>query len=166
MDLKDRRKNELEYLKEFKKLVPKRNSMFSRTSNVDLSKLGEIKDKIELFYERGTLIKPMLIDKSNIDVYIEDLNLVKQFPAELSPENLMESHILKQTENPKNTRKILVPSIMENNSNIMSNYDKMVAYYLLMGGDKPVERFSRVEMAMKQYGITPDIRCGYNEIWR
>ena len=27
-------------------------------------------------------------------------------------------------------------------------------------------RFSRVEMSMKQYGVSPDIRYSYNEIWR
>ena len=42
----------------------------------------------------------------------------------------------------------------------------MIAYYLQMGGDSPVERFSKVEMSMKQYGVKPDIRIFYNEIWR
>ena len=165
MDIKTNRKNVLEYLKEFKKAVLKRKSIFSKNSNVDVSKLENIKDKIELFSERGTLISPMSIDRNSINTYIENVNLVKQFPRELRPETIMESEILKQTQNTKSTRRILLPSIRENNSHIMENYDKMVAYYLLMGGDKPVERFSKVEMSMKQYGVSPDIRYIYNEIW-
>lgn len=39
----------------------------------------------------------------------------------------------------------------------MDTYNKMVAYYLLMGEERPVERFSKIEMAMKQYGVKPDI---------
>lgn len=166
MDLKANRKNVLEYLKEFRKLIPKRSSIFSRNSNVDISKLGTITDKIKLFSERGTLISPMSIDKNSIDAYMENLSLVKQFPSELRPDTIMESEIFTQTENAKNTRRILLPSVIENNSHIIDSYNKMVAYYLLMGGDKPVERFSRVEMSMKQYGVTPDIRCSYNEIRR
>lgn len=166
LDIKTNRKNVLEYLKEFKKLIPKRNSIFSRSNNVDTSRLEDIKDKIEIFSERGTLISPMSIDRNSIDTYMENVSLVKQFPSELRLETIMESEIFRQTENARNTRRILLPSVMENNSHIMENYDKMVAYYLLMGGDKPVERFSKVEMSMKQYGVTPDIRYSYNEIWR
>ena len=39
----------------------------------------------------------------------------------------------------------------------MADYDKMIAYYLVMGGDKPIKRFSRLEMSMKEYGIRPDL---------
>ncbi len=166
LDIKTNRKNVLEYLKEFKKLIPKRNSIFSRSNAVDTSRLEDIKDKIEIFSERGTLISPMSIDRNSIDTYMENVSLVKQFQSELRLETIMESEIFRQTENARNTRRILLPSVMENNSHIMENYDKMVAYYLLMGGDKPIERFSRVEMSMKQYGVSPDIRYSYNEIWR
>lgn len=140
--------------------------MFSRSSNVDISRLEDIKDKIELFFERGTLISPMSIDKSSIDAYMENLSLVKQFPSELRPETLMETEIFKHTENAKSTRRILLPSVMESNSHIIDSYNKMIAYYLLAGGEKPVERFSKIEMSMKQYGVSPDIRYSYNEIWR
>jgi len=157
LDLKANRKNILEYLKEFGKSIPKRNSIFSRSSNVDVSKLEKIQDKIELFFKRGILISPMSIDRNSIDIYMENLNLVKQFPNNLRPETIMESEISRQTENAKRTRKILLPSVMENNSQIMESYDKMIAYYMLMGGEKPVERFSRIEMSMKQYGVKPDI---------
>lgn len=166
MDLKTNRKNILEYLKEFRKIIPKRTSIFSRSDKVDTSKLENIRDEIEMFYERGTLCSPMLIDKNNIDAYLEDVSLVKQFPGELSPEKVMESEIFKQTENARSSRIILLPSIVEENSHIMESYNKMIAYYLLMGGDKPVEIFSKVEMAMKKYGVTSDLRHGCNEIWR
>lgn len=157
MDVKSNRKNALEYLKEFKKLIPKRKAVFSKKAKVDTSKLENIQDKIELFYERGILHSPMLIDRDSIDTYIEDISLVEQFPRGLKPDVMIESKIFKQTENAKNTRRILLPSVMENNAQIINSYDKMVAYYLLMGGDKPVERFSKVEMSMKQYGVKPDI---------
>lgn len=157
LDLKSNRKNVCEYLKEFKRVIPKKGSMFSRNPSVDISKLGDKKDKIESFFERGIMISPMLIDKNSINVYIENLRLVKQFPNELRPETVMESRIAKQTENAKNTRNILIPSVIEKNSSIMDNYNKMVAYYLLMGEERPVERFSKIEMAMKQYGVKPDI---------
>ena len=157
LDLKSNRKNVCEYLKEFKRVIPKKGSMFSRNPSVDISKLGDKKDKIESFFERGIMISPMLIDKNSINVYIENLRLVKQFPNELRPETVMESRIAKQTENAKNTRNILIPSVIEKNSNVMDTYNKMVAYYLLMGEERPVERFSKIEMAMKQYGVKPDI---------
>ena len=166
MNLKANRKNVSEYLKEFRKLIPKRSSMFSRSSNVDISRLGDIKDKIELFFERGTLISPMSIDKNSIDTYMETLNLVKQFPTELSPETTMEFAIFNKTENSKGTRRILLPSVMESDLQTTHDYEKMIAYYLLMGGGQPVERFSKVEMSMKQHGVKPDMRYGYNEIWR
>ena len=73
---------------------------------------------------------------------------------------------MNQTKNRRNVRTILLPSIRENNSQVMNQYDNMVAYYLLMGGDNPVQRFSKVEMAMKQYGVKPDIRYINYEIWR
>lgn len=157
MDIKANRKNVLEYLKEFKKIIPKRNTIFSRSSTVDTSKLDGIKDKIELFSERGILVLPMSIDKNSIDSYMENVKLVKQFPNNLRPETLMESEIFKQTENAKNTRRILLPGIVDENLHILENYERMVAYYMLMGGDKPVERFSRVEMSMKKYSVSPDI---------
>lgn len=157
LDLKSNRKNVCEYLKEFKRVIPKKGSMFSRNPSVDISKLGDKKDKIESFFERGIMISPMLIDKNSINVYIENLRLVKQFSNELRPETVMESRIAKQTENAKNTRNILIPSVIEKNSNVMDTYNKMVAYYLLMGEERPVERFSKIEMAMKQYGVKPDI---------
>lgn len=166
MDLKANRKNVSEYLKEFRKLIPKRSSFFSRSSNVDIYRLRDMEEEIELFFQNGKLVSPMSIDKNSIDTYMGILDLVKQFPSELSPETLMESKIFKQTENAKGTRSILLPSVMEKNSNITDSYEKMVAYYLLIGGEKPVERFSKVEMSMKQYGVKPDLRRSYNEIWR
>lgn len=166
MNLKENRKNTLEYLKEFNKSIPKKKSLLTRNSNVDNSKLNAVRDKISLFYERAILISPMSIDKDSIDVYMADINLVKQFTSELKPEKLMESKILKQTQDAKSTRRILLPSVIQNNSQIMEDYNKMVAYYLLMEEDKPIERFSVVEMSMKQYGVKPDIRYSYYEIWR
>ena len=166
LNLKANRKNVSEYLKQFRKSIPKRSSIFSRSSDVDIYRLGDIEEKIKLFFERGTLISPMLIDKNSIDTYMEILNLVKQFPSELSPETLIGTEIFKQTEKTKGTRRILLPSVIERNTQVTDDYEKMVAYYLLMGGKKPVEKFSRVEISMKQYGVKPDMRCGYNEIWR
>jgi len=157
MDLKNQRINTKEYLKEFYKSIPKKSSIFNRNTNIDISKIDEIKDKIEIFYERGTLISPMGIDRDSITTYIDTLNAVKQFPAHLRPDVMLENNILLKTQKQNNTRRILIPSIMEQNSNLMEDYDKMVAYYLAMGGDSPVERFSKVGMTMKQYGVSTDI---------
>ncbi len=166
MNLDINRKNILEYLKEFTKSIPKKNSLLHKHSNVDISKLDEISDNISLFYKRGILISPMSIEKDSINVYIESLDLVKQFPNNFKPETLIETDLLNQTKSRGNVRTILLPSIRENNSQVMNQYDSMVAYYLLMGGDNPVQRFSKVEMAMKQYGVKPDIRYSNYEIWR
>ena len=166
MDLKVNRKNTLEYLKEFKKSIPKKGTFLSRTPKVDNSRLGNIKEKIKIFFSRDILSSPMSVDKDSIHTYMEVLDLAKQFPRELSPEALMEIDIFSKTENFKGTRRILLPSVMESDLQITHNYEKMVAYYLLMSGEKPIERFSKVEMSMKQYGVKPDMRYGYHEIWR
>ena len=147
MNLDINRKDILEYLKEFTKSIPKKNSLLHKHSNVDISKLDGISDKISLFYKRGILISPMSIEKDSISVYIESLDLVKQFPNNFKPETLIETDLLNQTKS-------------------RGKYESMVAYYLLMGGDNPVQRFSKVEMAMKQYGVKPDIRYSNYEIWR
>lgn len=157
MDLDFERRNTLEYLKEFNKSIPKKRALLSRKKSVDNSKLSEIQNKIERFYEVGALISPMKTDKDSIEVYIENVELVKQFTSGLKPDNVMENLILEQTQNVRKTRTILLPSIVENNSNIQEKYDKMVAYYLLMDGDKPIERFSKTEAQMKKYGVSPDI---------
>lgn len=159
MDLSIERRNTLEYLKEFNKSIPKKRALLSlsRKTTVDNSKLVDMKDKIERFYENGALISPMKIDKESIEKYSENVELVKQFTSGLKPDNVMENLILEQTQNVRKTRTILLPSIVENNSNIQEKYDKMVAYYLLMDGDKPIERFSKTESQMKKYGVSPDI---------
>lgn len=166
MNLDVKRKNSTVYLKEFKKSIPNQKLLLRKNINVDISSLGEISNKIEVFYQRGLLISPMSIDKSSINIYTEDIDLVKQFPSNFQPDVIMEAKILEQTKSAKNTRRILLPSVVEENTQLMENYDKMIAYYLLMGGDNPIERFSKVEMSMKQYGVKPDIRNIYNEIWR
>lgn len=166
MNSKENRKNTLEYLKEFNKSIPKKKSLLNRSSNVDNSKLNTVRNEISLFYERAILISPMSIDKNSIDIYKENIDLIKQFNSELKPDKIIESKILEQTQSAKNTRRILLPNIIQNNSEINEDYNKMVAYYLLMEGDKPVERFSSVELSMKQYGVKPDIRYSYYEIWR
>ena len=151
MDLDVERRNTLEYLKEFNKSIPKKRSLLSlsRKATVDNSKLIDMKDKVEKFFEDGALISPMKIDKDSIDIYTQNVELVKQFTSDLKPDNMMENIILEQTGNVRKTRTILLPSIVERNSDVSENYDKMVAYYMLMGGDKPVERFSKTEMQMK-----------------
>lgn len=166
MNLDVKRKNSTVYLKEFKKSIPNQKLLLRKNINVDISSLSEISNKLEVFYQRGLLISPMSIDKSSINIYTEDIDLVKQFPSNFQPDIIMEAKILEQTKSAKNTRRILLPSIVEENTQLMENYDKMIAYYLLMGGDNPIERFSKVEMSMKQYGVKPDIRNIYNEIWR
>ena len=157
MDLRENRKNTLEYLKEFQKSIPQKKSLFNRKSTPDTSRLDIVKDKISLFYEKGVLISPMLIDKNSIEMYQDTLHFIKQFPQELQAETMLESDILESTKNFRNTRKVLLPSVRQQDAQIMEKYENMVAYYLLMGGANPVQRFSRVEMSMKQYGITPDI---------
>ena len=157
MNLKQSRKNAAEYLKEYKKLIPKRTSLFSKNSSIDISKIHTMKEKTETFYERKVLISPMLIDKNSIKDYQETLALIKQFPSDMKPETVMENKILEQTRTPQKTRRILLPNIVDNNLALMEDYDNMVAYYLLMDGDSPVERFAKTEMSMKQYGVKPDL---------
>lgn len=157
MDLKNKRINTKEYLKEFYKSIPKKSSIFNKNVNIDISKIDDIKDKIEMFYGRDTLISPMSIDKDSITTYIDTLNAVKQFPEHLRPDTIIEKNILSRTQKSNNTRRILIPSVMEENSSLMQDYDRMVAYYLAMGGDNPVERFSKVGMSMKQYGVSTDV---------
>lgn len=157
LNLNEERKNTKEYLKEFYKRIPRRSSIFNKKVNIDISKIDDIKDKIEMFYERGTLISPMLISTQSITTYIDTLNAVKEFPTHLKPDVIMENNILLITQKHNNTRKILIPSIMEEVSSLVQDYDKMVAYYLAMGGDNPIERFSKVGMSMKQYGVSTDI---------
>lgn len=157
MNLKQSRKNTAEYLKEYKKSIPTRTSIFSKSSSIDVSKIHTIKEKTEAFYEREVLISPMLINKNSIKDYQETLALVKQFPSDMKPETVMENKILEQTRNPQKTRRILLPNIMDKNLALMEDYDNMIAYYLLMDGNSPVERFAKIEMSMKQYGIQPDL---------
>lgn len=157
MDVKNKRVNVKEYLKEFYKSIPKKSYSFSRNVNIDISKIDNIKEKIEMFYERGILISPMSITKESITTYIDTLNAVKQFPTHLKADNIIENNILSRTQKQNNTRRILIPSVIEENANLLQDYDKMVAYYLLTGGDNPIQRFSRVGMSMKQYGVSTDI---------
>lgn len=158
MNLKENRKKVLERLQEFKKSIPKRKSLFSRKSSVDVSKLGEIESKISSFYQEAILIAPMSIDKESITPYMDTVDLVKQFPEELQPETVMESYIFENiSKGPQGRRKILLPGVMERDSQIKEDYEKMVAYYMLRGGENPVKRFSKVEMAMKNHGIQPDL---------
>ena len=151
------RKNALEYLKEFKNNIPTKKSLLNRQINVDAAKINNIEDKIISFYERKVLISPMSINKDSINIYIENLNLIKQFPNNLKPDILIESKISDKTKNAKNTRTILLPNIVESNSKLLEDYDAMIAYYLIAGGNNPLERFSKIEMQMKQYGIKPDL---------
>ena len=157
MDLDMNRKNVLEYLKEFKKSIPTQKSLLSRKVNVDASKISDNKDKINLFYEKGFLVSPMLIDSKSIEILKENIELIKQFPQQLKPDVVLENEILTQTSNSKRTRRVLIPSVVEKNAELMDKYDKMISYYLLMGGDKPIERFSKIEMSMKQSGVKPDV---------
>ena len=166
MRLEEYRRNVGEHFKEFYKSIPKKNSIFYRKNIVDNSKLENVKDKIERFFDIGKLVDPMSIDKKNFDAYMKNLDLVKQFSEELRPEMIMEKEIFNQTQGAKNSRKILIPSVVEKNAQLIDKYDNMIAYYLLFGGNRPVERFSKVGMAMKQYGAEPDMRNFYNEIWK
>lgn len=157
MDLENARKNTKEYLKEFYKSIPKKNSIFNREASIDNSKIDNIKDKIETFYERGILVSPTLINKESITTYIDILKAVKQFPNNLKPDIIIENNILSKIQKQNNTRRILIPSVMEENSNLMQEYNKMVAHYLAIGGDNPIQRFSKIGISMKQYGISTDI---------
>lgn len=107
--------------------------------------------------EKGTLVSPELVNKGNISEYKKAIENLKKFPQQVRPDNMLENKILAQTSTGKNTRRILLDGIREQNEAIMGDYDKMVAHYLLIGGDRPVERFSKVEMSMKQYGLRPDL---------
>ena len=99
MDLRENRKNTLEYLKEFQKSIPQKRSLFNRKSTPDTSCLDIVKNKISLFYEKGILISPMLIDKNSIEMYQDTLHFIKQFPQELQAETMLESNILESTKN-------------------------------------------------------------------
>lgn len=107
--------------------------------------------------EKGTLISPELVNKNNVSEYKKAIENLKNFPQQIRPDNMLESKILAQTSARKNSRRILLDSVRQQDEAIMGDYDKMVAHYLLIGGDRPVERFSRVEMSMKQYGLRPDL---------
>lgn len=109
------------------------------------------------FAEDGILILPEQINEDNISQYKNAVENAKKFPQQLRPDNMLGVKILVQTNKDRNTRRILLDSVREQDKGIMEDYDKMVAHYLLMGGDKPVERFSKVEMSMKQYGLRPDL---------
>lgn len=107
--------------------------------------------------EKGTLISPELVSKDNISQYKQLIEKVKRFSAESRPDAMLGNKILTQTNKGRNTRRILLDSVREQDQGIMDDYDKMVAYYLLLGGDKPVQAFSRIEMSMKGYGLRPDL---------
>lgn len=107
--------------------------------------------------EKGTLISPQLVSKANISQYKQLIEKVKKNSAESRPDIMLGNKILAQTNTGRNTRRILLDSMREQDQGIMDDYDKMVAYYLLLGGDRPVETFSRVEMSMKGYGLRPDL---------
>lgn len=109
------------------------------------------------FAEGGVLISPELVNKNNISEYKKAVENAKRFPQQLRPDNMLGNKILVQTNTSRNTRRILLDNVREQDQRIMDDYDKMVAHYLLMGGDKPTERFSRIEMSMKQYGLRPDL---------
>lgn len=107
--------------------------------------------------EKGVLISPDLINKNSVESYKRAVETAKKFPAQYRPDNILESKILNQVNSGRNTRRILLDGVREKDQAIMADYDKMIAYYLVMGGDKPIKRFSRLEMSMKQYGVRPDI---------
>lgn len=107
--------------------------------------------------EKGILISPELTNGDNISLYKKAVEKAKKFPIKFRPDNILESKIFEQVNGGKNTRRILLDGVREKDQSLMTDYDKMIAHYLLMGGDKPVERFSKVEMAMKQYGLRPDL---------
>lgn len=107
--------------------------------------------------EKGVLISPYLINKNSVESYKRAVETAKKFPAQYRPDNILESKILNQVNSGRNTRRILLDGVREKDQAIMADYDKMIAYYLVMGGDKPIKRFSRLEMSMKQYGVRPDL---------
>ena len=107
--------------------------------------------------EKGVLISPDLINKNSVESYKRAVETAKKFPAQYRPDNILESKILNQVNSGRNTRRILLDGVREKDQAIMADYDKMIAYYLVMGGDKPIKRFSRLEMSMKEYGIRPDL---------
>ena len=107
--------------------------------------------------EKGVLISPDLINKNSVESYKRAVETAKKFPAQYRPDNILESKILNQVNSGRNTRRILLDGVREKDQAIMADYDKMIAYYLVMGGDKPIKRFSRLEMSMKQYGVRPDL---------
>lgn len=166
MDLNADKNTARKNLENFKKSIPKRKSIFGRNISVDSSNLSHIKDSIETFYESGILISPLLIDRDSITIYLEDIDIVKQLPLNFKPYAIMKAQLLEQTKKQYQTRRVLLPGVREENSRIMGIYDRMIAYYLLMGGDNPIEAFSKVEMSMKGHGVQPDIRNSNNEIWR
>lgn len=132
---------------------------FDKTCAVAIMEDKTVKENIQFLgiAEKGTLISPELVNKDNISEYKKAIENLKRFPHQIRSDNMLENKILAQTSTAKNTRRILLDSVREQDESIMRNYDKMVAHYLLIGGDRPVERFSRVEMAMKQYGLRPDL---------
>lgn len=107
--------------------------------------------------EKGVLISPDLINKNSVESYKRAVETAKKFPAQYRPDNILKSKILNQVNSGRNTRRILLDGVREKDQAIMADYDKMIAYYLVMGGDKPIKRFSRLEMSMKQYGVRPDL---------
>lgn len=107
--------------------------------------------------EKGVLISPDLINKNSVESYKRAVETAKKFPIQYRPDNILESKILNQVNSGRNTRRILLDGVREKDQAIMTDYDKMIAYYLVMGGDKPIKRFSRLEMSMKQYGVRPDL---------
>ena len=107
--------------------------------------------------EKGTMISPELVSKDNISQYKQLIEKVKRFSVESRPDVMLGNKILSQTNKGRNTRRILLDSVREQDQRIMDDYDKLVAYYLLLGGDKPIQAFSRIEMSMKSYGLRPDL---------
>ena len=107
--------------------------------------------------EKGTMISPELVSKDNISQYKQLIEKVKRFSVESRPDVMLGNKILSQTNKGRNTRRILLDSVREQDQSIMDDYDKLVAYYLLLGGDKPIQAFSRIEMSMKSYGLRPDL---------
>lgn len=107
--------------------------------------------------EKGVLISPNLINKDSVKNYKRAVETAKKFPTQYRPDNILENKILNQVSSGRNTRRILLDGVLEKEQTIMTDYDKMIAHYLLMGGNKPVERFSKIEMSMKQYGVRPDL---------
>lgn len=146
-----------EEFRKFNKDIKTRKSFLSGRTTIDITTLAKREATILEFFDKGVLISPKLVNKDNILDYKKALETVKQFPMQFRPDNIYADRILGKTSKGRNTRRILVDSVREQDQGIMDDYDKMVAHYLLMGGDKPIERFSKVEMSMKQYGLKPNI---------